>query len=60
MKCSLSLIAPAKLTESNYANKNSLSLSQQATRLKSGTVFLFYQIMRHCKLLDVVLFSCGV
>ena len=55
---SLSLAA-AKLTDSDDASKNSLPLSQ-ATSLKSGTVLLFYQIMRHYKLLDVVLFSCGV
>ena len=53
---SLSL-APAKLTDSNYASKNSLPLSQQATSFKSGTVLLFYQIMIHCKFF---FFSCGV
>ena len=52
-------LAPAKPTDSDDASKNSLPLSQ-ATSLKSGTVLLFYQIMIHCKLLDVVLFSCGV
>ena len=52
-------IAPTKLTDSDDASKNSLPLSQ-ATSLKSGTVLLFYQIMRHYKLLDVVLFSCGI
>ena len=53
-------VAAAKLTDSDDASKNSLPLSQQATSLKSGTVLLFYQIMIHCKSLDVVLFSCGV
>ena len=52
-------IAPTKLTDSDDASKNSLPLSK-ATSLKSGTVLLFYQIMIHYKLLDVVLFSCGI
>ena len=52
-------IAPTKLTDSDDASKNSLPLSQ-ATSWKSGTVLLFYQIMRLYKLFNVVLFSCGV
>ena len=41
---SLSL-APAKLTDSDDASKNSLPLSQQVTSLKSGTVLSDYDTL---------------